>query len=59
MHMKKTLSLLLVPVLALLLSSGLVVAGEVDCDSVYCFTSTDFSADPNLPGVCISKAISL
>ena len=55
MPMKKTLSLVLVPVLVLLLSSGLVLAAEVDCDSVYCFSTTDFSENPNLAGVCITQ----
>ena len=55
MHMKKTLSLVLVPVLALALSSGLVLAAEVDCDSVYCFSTTDFSENPDLAGVCITR----
>ena len=55
MHLKKYLSLLLVPVMVLLISSGLARAAEVDCDSIYCFSSTDFSQDPALTGVCITQ----
>ncbi len=30
-------------------------AAEVDCDSTYCFTATDFSESEALRGVCITK----
>lgn len=31
-----------------------VRAAEVDCDTVYCFTSADFAPDETLAGVCIT-----
>lgn len=32
------------------------LAGEVDCDTVYCFTAADFSQeDPSLRGICITS----
>lgn len=43
--------------LAALLCAGLAVpaaAAEVDSDAVYCFSSTDFSADEALAGICIT-----
>ena len=39
---------------SLLLPTALVTAAEVDCDSVYCFSPTDFSQDAALRGVCIT-----
>ena len=30
-------------------------AAEVDCDSVYCFSTEDFSADEGLKGICITS----
>jgi hypothetical protein len=34
---------------------SMVLAAEVDCDATYCFTSTDFSQDDTLMGVCITE----
>ncbi len=31
-----------------------VLAAEVDCDATYCFSSGDFSQDPELRGICIT-----
>ena len=33
---------------------GTVSAAEVDCDSVYCFSAGDFSAEEDLAGICIT-----
>lgn len=33
---------------------GSAVALEVDCDSVYCFQTEDFSSDESLRGICIT-----
>ena len=53
MRYKKTLSLALS--LALLLGiAGTALAAEVSCDSTYCFSTGDFSADDTLQGVCIT-----
>ena len=39
-----------------LLSFGTVaMAAEVDCDSVYCFTSEDFSGEDTLTGICVTE----
>ena len=44
--------------LALLACLGCLIspaaAAEVDCDSVYCFSSGDFSEDGELAGICIT-----
>lgn len=43
--------------LCICLTAGLVggaVAAEVDCDSVYCFQSGDFSTDETMEGICIT-----
>ena len=43
--------------LCLSLAAGLMVgaiAAEVDCDSIYCFQSQDFSQDETLEGICIT-----
>lgn len=29
-------------------------AAEVDCDTVYCFSTTDFSSDEDLAGICVT-----
>lgn len=43
-------------VLACVLSmGGMVLAAEVDCDTTYCFTSTDFAESNTLRGVCITQ----
>ena len=33
---------------------GIAAAAEVDCDSVYCFSTEDFSAEPSITGICIT-----
>lgn len=33
---------------------GLATAAEVDCNSSYCFSTEDFSADPSIQGICIT-----
>ena len=41
--------------LALICAASLgVYAAEVDCDSTYCFSKTDFHENENLTGVCIT-----
>lgn len=45
---------LLLAILCLLGGMQSAWAAEVDCDSVYCFQSTDFAEDPALQGVCIT-----
>ena len=32
-----------------------VTAAEVDCDTTYCFNTTDFSDNENLAGICITQ----
>lgn len=45
----------LVLALACLMSLGTVaMAAEVDCDSVYCFTSDDFTGEDTLTGICVT-----
>lgn len=34
---------------------SMALAAEVECDATYCFTSTDFSQDDALMGVCITQ----
>lgn len=46
--------LLLALVCLVCLGTG-VLAAEVDCDATYCFSSTDFSQDDSLAGVCITQ----
>lgn len=47
--------LCLILALACVLSFGLsAMAAEVDCDSTYCFTATDFHEDEKLTGICIT-----
>ena len=53
MRLKKPLSLALAVVLALCVT-GTVLAAEVDCDGVYCFSSEDFAGDEPLRGICIT-----
>ena len=53
MHFKKTLPLVLAVALALC-AAATVVAAEVDCDSIYCFTSEDFAGEEPLRGICIT-----
>jgi len=51
---KRILSLLAVVLCAALLSIP-CAAAEVDSDSVYCFQETDFSANGQLKGICITS----
>ena len=44
---------LLLAVCCLLGLSGAAMALEVDCDSVYCFSSADFTQEEALAGICI------
>ena len=53
MRFKKTLSLALAAILALC-AAGTALAAEVECDSVYCFSSGDFADDAQLQGICIT-----
>lgn len=53
MYHKRILCLALCAVLLLGLM-GAAVAAEVDCDAVYCFSSSDFSEDEGLAGVCVT-----
>ena len=50
---KKVLCLALAA-LCVLCVAGTVLAAEVDCDSIYCFSSGDFSAEEALRGICIT-----
>jgi len=50
---KKSLCLALAVLLALG-AAGTVLAAEVACDSVYCFSSEDFGGDESLRGICIT-----
>ncbi len=54
MHCKKYICLALALILGLGLTAATAKAAEVDCDSIYCFTSTDFSENTGLVGVCIT-----
>lgn len=47
---------LMLALLLVLSVGGTVLAAEVDCDSVYCFTSQDFAqGDLPLAGICITQ----
>lgn len=50
----KKMTAMLLAAMCLIGSLGNAWAAEVECDSVYCFTNTDFSQDPQLQGVCIT-----
>ena len=50
---KKPLCLALAVLLALG-AAGTVLAAEVNCDSIYCFSAGDFSEDESLAGICIT-----
>lgn len=54
MHSKKKICLLLAVALVFSLPMGMAKAAEVSCDSVYCFSSLDFSENSDLTGVCIT-----
>ena len=44
-----------VALLGCILTLGMpVLAAEVDCDSIYCFSGSDFDSDEALAGVCIT-----
>ena len=51
---RKQLAALMLALVGLLGSLGYARAVEVECDSIYCFTNTDFSQDTSLQGVCIT-----
>ena len=53
MFRSRFLCLLTLPVLALSLCAG-AAAAEVDCDSVYCFSGSDFSNEDALAGICVT-----
>ncbi len=53
MFKKRGLCLALCALVALM-SAGSVLAAQVDCDSVYCFGSDDFSQEEPLTGVCVT-----
>lgn len=46
---------LLLALVCLLSAGSLVLAAEVDCDTTYCFSSSDFSQNDDLLGVCITQ----
>ena len=46
---------LLLTLVSLLSAGSIALAAEVDCDATYCFTSTDFSEDADLKGICITS----
>ena len=53
--MFRTRILCVIAALCCMVSMGTVVqAAQMDADSVYCFTSKDFSENDNLAGVCIT-----
>ena len=53
MYRKQILCLLLV-ISCILGAVGMASAAEVDCDSVYCFQTGDFSEKDELAGICIT-----
>ena len=53
MHLKKIIPLMLSAALVLF-AAGTAIAAEVDCDSIYCFSSADFSDADTLRGICIT-----
>ena len=46
---------LLLAVVCVLSMGSMALAAQVDCDTTYCFTSTDFSDNDTLMGVCITQ----
>ena len=50
----KKITALVLATLVIISGMGITRAVEVDSDSIYCFTGTDFSQDPALQGVCIT-----
>ena len=53
MFRAKSICLLLVLVFVLSLGT-VVMAAEVECDNIYCFTSEDFSGETALSGICVT-----
>ena len=51
----KRIAAVLLALVCLLGSTGAVLAAEVDCDAIYCFTADDFSDDEALAGICITE----
>ena len=45
---------LLLAVVCILSLGTVALAAEVDCDSVYCFTSEDFAGEEALAGICVT-----
>lgn len=45
----------LLALICAIFSVSTAFAAEVDCDATYCFTSTDFSSDETLKGICVTK----
>ena len=45
---------LLLALVCLLSAGTLALAAQVDCDATYCFSSSDFSQEDDLKGVCIT-----
>ena len=46
---------LMLAALCLLPLGTVAMAAQVDCDSVYCFTSEDFSGEDTLTGICVTE----
>ena len=42
-------------VVCCLLTGGSVLAAQVDCDQVYCFTAEEFSGEEQVVGICITR----
>ena len=45
---------LLLALVCVCLSITTAIATQVDCDAIYCFTSTDFSQNETLKGICVT-----
>ena len=54
MSFKQKICLLLAVLTAGILPVCTVLAAEVECDSIYCFSAVDFSENGDLTGVCIT-----
>lgn len=53
MRSKKIFCLLLA-FISLVSTATVALAAQVDCDSVYCFTSEDFTQEDTLTGICVT-----
>ena len=53
--MKRNLAALLAAICCLSCLIGSASAAQVDCDSVYCFTSEDFSPEEGFTGICVTS----